>query len=274
LKSAFTYPGGKTYIADWIIDHFPQHHAYVEVFGGSASVLLQKPKSCVEVYNDVDGDIVNFFNVVRNNADELQEWCEQVPFAREMHDRWGKKWYDGWRPADDIVRAGVFYFLRRSQYAGKYRTFSGFASAATRNKAAQWHDDAQKIDDLKERLKHVQIENRDFQELITRLDGDDVLFYCDPPYLQEGDGLYNHGTFQHERFAEILRSTEGNWIVSYRDVPESLERYHVVERTVAQMMNTTHNDRNERDTERLVMNFDPDTVLRMTESKQQSLESF
>src|SRR5690606_6837914 len=77
------YHGGKWRIAPWIISHFPEHRVYVEPFGGGGSVLLRKPRSYAEVYNDLDGEIVNLFRVARDCGDELIRSVELTPFARD-----------------------------------------------------------------------------------------------------------------------------------------------------------------------------------------------
>jgi len=274
MKSVFPYPGGKSYLAPWIIEHIPDHDCYIELFGGSASVLVNKPKSRVEIFNDLDGDIVHFFDVLRTRDDELREWLETVPFAKELHERWGRQWYDGWRPDDDIKRAGVFFFLRRSQYAGKYKTFSGFRSASTTCSAKTWVRDTDKLEKFAQRLREVQIEQRDYAELFDRFDSEDVFYYADPPYVKEGDALYTHGEFDHERFVDTLESAEGKWMVSYMDLPPGLEDYYVVERGATQHMNKGHEERRDEATERLIMNFDPDEVTPFAGADQSNLEAF
>lgn len=77
------YHGGKWLLADWIISHFPAHRCYVEPFGGGGSVLIRKPRSHAEIYNDLDGEIVNLFRVVRDHGQQLREKLELTPFARE-----------------------------------------------------------------------------------------------------------------------------------------------------------------------------------------------
>lgn len=86
------YHGGKWKLAPWILRHLPPHRVYVEPFGGGGSVLLQKPRSYAEVYNDLDGEIVNLFRVARERGEELAQAVELTPFARLdrnlAEDRW------------------------------------------------------------------------------------------------------------------------------------------------------------------------------------------
>jgi len=269
----FPYPGGKSYLANWIISQMPEHDSYVELFGGSAAVLVNKPESRVEVFNDLDGDIVHFLEVLRDSRAQLQDWCSTVPYAKDLHEKWGRQWYQGWRPDDPIERAGIFYYLRNTQFAGKYRSFSGFASSTQTDKAGLWGREVDSLEEFAARLRDVQIENRDYAELLGRFDGENVLFYADPPYVEEGDALYSHeGAFDHSRFVDEITDIEGRWMVSYMDLPPGLADYHIVEKGTAQHMNKHHGEsRRESATERLVMNFDPKEVPKVSDSEQSTL---
>lgn len=108
--ATFPSPGGKSRYASWLLDH----QCFAEVFGGAARVLANKDpdSSSVEVYNDADGDLVHFFEVLRDKPDELVDWLDQMPYSRHLYDQWATHYYGGYRPVDDIKRAGRFYFLR------------------------------------------------------------------------------------------------------------------------------------------------------------------
>ena len=108
------YHGGKWILAPWIISHFPPHRVYVEPFGGAASVLLRKPRSYAEVYNDLDREIVSLFRVARERGEELRRALELTPFARQ-------EYLEAWHPSDDPLEQA-----RRTVI----RAYMGFASAA------------------------------------------------------------------------------------------------------------------------------------------------
>jgi len=116
--SAFPWPGGKTHYVGQILPFFPEHRRYVEPFGGSAALLLNKPKSYVEVFNDLDDDVVHFFQTVRERREELQEWLRTVPYSESLHEQWQGEYFDGHRPDDDVERAGRWLFLRCTTYGG------------------------------------------------------------------------------------------------------------------------------------------------------------
>lgn len=273
VRNLFPYPGGKTYLADWIVSNFPQHKCYVEVFGGAGSVLVQKPESRVEVINDRDGDIVQFYEVLRDRSTELADWLDRTPYARDVHEEWAEEFYSGVRPDDPIERAGRFFYLRYSQFASKYASASGFRSGRTRNIANELRQQSDAFDELSERLRKVQIENGDYSDIFDRFDGPETLFYCDPPYVDEGDALYRHGEFDHKRFAGSVDSLEGHAAISYMDIPEELSDWHTEERDSGQHMNKGHrsDDRRGSATERLVMNYDPHKSLQFSEAGQTTL---
>lgn len=258
MNCIFPYPGGKSRYASWIIENFPDHDCFVEVFGGSASVILNKPRSTVEVYNDLDNDLVHFFRVLRERGDELQEWLRNVPYSRDVYERWATAYYDGHRPDDDIERAGRFFYLRYTQFSGKYTSKSGFCFSAHPDgyTARQFPSAREDLTEFRDRFSGVHIENLDYGELIERYDRERTLFYLDPPYPDAGDALYSHdGEFDHGRFFDTVSAIEGKWIVSYGDVyPEEFDEYRTVERDQRYTMD---NDE-KRATERLFMNYDPD----------------
>lgn len=257
-ETVFPYPGGKTYLAPWVIEHFPEHDCYAEVFGGGASILVNKEPSRVEVFNDLDGDIVQFFEVLRDREDELREWLHDVPYAKDVHEEWATAFYAGERSEDPIERAGRFFFLRYSQFSGIYDGKSGFSTARVTNEATKFQNGIEELSDFSNRLRDVQIENRDFETFLDRFDGEETFFYCDPPYVDEGDDLYTHGEFDHRRFVDCLHNLEAKWCVSYTDLPPDLDDYRVVNRESNQRMSQGQDRSKSVRTERLVMNYDPE----------------
>lgn len=271
-RTVFPYPGGKTKLAPWIISQFPMHRCYVEVFGGGASILLNKPRSPNEVLNDKDGDVTQFFEVLRDRSGELVEWLRTVPYSKDLHEKWSGAFYAGYRPDDPIERAGRFFYLRYSQFSAKYRTKSGFTTSAPQNQAQRFSNAREDLLEFADRFDGVQIENRDYTVMLDRFDHPETLFYCDPPYMEEGDALYSHETaFDHADFVDLLEGSNGQWIVSYRDVPDALKDNHIVERDAGQWMNRGRDSRTEHATERLVMNFDPEATAPFVGAEQMTL---
>jgi len=280
MKSVFPYPGGKSQYANWIIDEFPDHGCFVEVFGGSAGVMVNKPPSHVDVYNDIDGDLVHFFEVLRDRTDELVTWLERTPYSRELHERYATEFYNGDRDEDDVTRAGKFFYLRYTQWGGHIAKKDIYKISRSpevgSSEATKFERKIDRLDEFAERFRGVNIEHLDYRELVEKYDRDTTLFYFDPPYVDVGDDYYNHeGEFDHSAFVETLHGLDGNWIVSYTDLPPGLDEYSVVTRE--QRVGLKHYEDGEKqdtNTERLIMNFNPNEVTPFAGADQSNLEAF
>lgn len=261
--SVFAYPGNKSSLADWVSEHLCQHKCYVEPFGGAAGVLANKPESYNEVYNDVDEDLVQFFDVLRERGAELKDWLQRLPYARKKYEQWADRWYsEGWRPEDPVKRAGVFFFLRSTSFGGTYQYPGGFAISSSRNQARTYAGQVDRLEEFAARFRNVVVENRDWEEIIESYDSDETLFYLDPPYY-DTRCRYRHGhEFDHEEFASTLDSIEGHWLVSYGDLPPAIEEVAetVAERTVRYNMGSGYNGEVEPSPETLAMSYDPSST--------------
>jgi len=213
----FAYPGSKTTYASWIIDHIPEHHLYVEPFGGAASVLVAKPRSDIEVYNDLNGDCVNFFRAVRDHPDELEHWVEHTPYSRELFEEYVEA-YPDW-PDDLVERAGRFFFVQSAAFGGKgvysdsptYKIAKGGSRSTDGGTGRAW--DSNPVANLSTRFKSVNIEWLDYADLVEKYDHEDAFFYFDPPYVDVGDDYYQveEGGFDHSRFVNTLHDMDGKW---------------------------------------------------------------
>lgn len=216
------YHGGKWMLAPWIIRHLPPHRVYVEPFGGAASVLLRKPRSYAEVYNDLDGDVVNLFHVVREHPEVLEHVVTWTPWSREEFDRANE-------PAEDPVERARRMIVRAFMgYAStgvlkKGRTgFRATSYRATQTGVADWVTYPPTIRDVAARMRGVCIESRDALEVVAQQDAADTLFYVDPPYSHgtrtgyQGGQAYAHELDDdgHRRLGEVLGSIEGMAVVS------------------------------------------------------------
>lgn len=276
-SGTFNYIGGKTTIAPWIIDHFPDHEVYVEPFGGSASVLMRKPQSPVEVYNDTNSDCVTFFEAVKRRPDDLKAWINTTPYSRELFDRWLTEWHAGERPDDIVEHAGRFLYLTKASFGGKLFEGSGTFSvhkspgADSQYGPTKWKRVVEQVEHVKSRFDYVQVEHADFQNVIERYDAPETFFYCDPPYMDVGDGYYetHADVFDHGRFAETLIDCEGKWLVSYdHHIPKTLQDYNTVSRTKESTVGRVDK------VETLTMNYDCDGETVMSELGQQNLEAY
>lgn len=261
-SSILPYPGGKSGLADWITSHMPTHDTYVEVFGGGAGVLFNKPKSKYEVYNDLDDDLTNFFAVLRNHPEELATWLQAVPYSRSQYEDWVYAFYNGERPTDRIERAGQFFAIRYMQFAGISSTANGFKSRARRSPARSFDNARNRINAMADRFAQVTIENQPFGDIFAQYDDStvDVLFYADPPYFGSED-QYTVG-FDRNKFVSQLLTVDADWMVSCIEVPLELQEYTVIEREERHRMSRTSNTV----CEKLVVNFDLDDCGRFVDS--------
>lgn len=215
MKAILKYPGAKNRIADWIISYIPKHTVYVELFAGSLAVLLNKERSHIETVNDIDGDIVNFFRVLRDYPDELKLAIELTPFAR---DEYKNAFQETEKPLEKARR----FCVRCWQGFGNSQLYqNGFKSGQqTRspNPARTWAELPEVMMQAAERLKGVQIENLPAEELIKRYNTKDVFFYVDPPYVPgvRKGYLYKYEMDReaHESFLRTVAGHPGRFMIS------------------------------------------------------------
>ncbi len=218
------YHGGKWMLAPWIISHFPEHRTYVEPFGGAASVLLRKPRSYAEVYNDLADGIVNVFQVLRDSPGELERRLRLTPFSRtEFMATYAETPEDPIEWARQVIFRSMAGFGSASVTKGYKTGFRANSSRSGTTPALDWMHYPDNLKDFVERLRGVVIENRDYREVMLQHDSPETLHYCDPPYVHSTRGFgnpqdkgYEHEMTdaQHEQFAEVLQDLRGMVIVS------------------------------------------------------------
>lgn len=182
-RPALKYFGGKWRLAPWIIEHFPPHGCYVEPFCGAASVFLRKSPAEFEVINDIDGDVVNFFQILRDETDNLIRAILTTPFSRAEYEL-------AWEPAEDPLERARRYYVRDQQgwSGGKNARPSGWRYQHSNNRGKSVIKDWNTVEHLYAivwRLKQAFIENDDALSIIDRYDQPHTLFYLDPPYLAD-----------------------------------------------------------------------------------------
>lgn len=221
---AFGWYGGKFSHLGWLLPLLPECHHYCEPFGGSAAVLLNREPSPIETYNDIDGEVANFFRVLRNQGDELVRLIALTPFSRE-------EFYQAVSPADatlsDLERARRFFVRARQARTGLAQTASlgRWANCKNTSRAgmsgvvSRWLGSVEALPEVALRLLRVQIENRPAVEVIEIYDAPGTLFYCDPPYVHETRGDRKAYGFEmdepaHRQLAGTLHRRRGKVAVS------------------------------------------------------------
>lgn len=187
MNAILNYPGAKWGMAQQIVSLMPPHRSYLEPFFGSGAVLFNKPPSAIETVNDLDGDITNFFRVLREQTDELIRLISLTPYSRDVFEDAHEN--RGTEPLDRAYR-----FAIRSRMGHGFKTYqkTGFKIdiyARERSYAVEcWNKTPERLCEAAARLKQVQIENRPALELIKKFNHENVLIYADPPYLMETRG--------------------------------------------------------------------------------------
>jgi len=190
---AFGWYGGKFSHLRWLLPLLPKSHHYCEPFAGSAAVLLNRDPSPVETYNDIDGEVTNFFRVLRDDPDELIRIIALTPFSRE---EFHKAIEVNLAYLSDLERARLFYIRARQTRTGLSQpaTLVRWANCKQTSRSVRsgvvssWLGGGEALPEIADRLLCVQIENRPAIEVIKLYDSPETLFYCDPPYLHSTRG--------------------------------------------------------------------------------------
>lgn len=226
MRAVFRYPGSKWSIADWIIAHFPENYermVYLEPFVGSGAVFFNKRPGTVETINDLDSDIVNLFQVLREHPEDLKRALDLTPYSREEYDR-------SFEPCDEPVEKARRYMVKTTQAIGA--KLQGKQKCGWRNHkqmkiggtACKWGGISDTVNLAAARLRSdtthlVQIEHMDALKLIARYNNSDTLMYLDPPYLRstrKSGALYNHEMDEAEQvlLLDLITKSRAKIIIS------------------------------------------------------------
>lgn len=223
---AFGYYGGKFSHLDWLLPLLPECYHYCEPFGGSCAVLINRKPSKIETYNDLEGEVVNFFRVLRDDKENLIEKILLTPFSREEFDLSCQLGVD----LSNIERARRFYVKIRQVFGGIPNTCTTgrWASCVKTSRGnmsgaiSRWIGGTEKLAIVAERLLRVQIENRPAIEVIKKYDSDGTFFYCDPPYIHRtrvdiSSYSFEMSDIEHAELANVLNSVKGRVAFSNYD---------------------------------------------------------
>lgn len=262
---AFGWYGGKFSHLDWLLPHLPPCHHYCEPFGGSAAILLNRPPSSVETYNDLDGEVVNFFRVLREEKSRLIESIALTPFSREEFARACKL-----DPRlSEFERARRFYVrarqvrtgLAQTATVGRWANCKNTSRAGMSGVISRWLGGIDDLTYIAERLLRVQIENRPAIDIVNLYDSKETLFYCDPPYVHgtRGDTKsygYELTDDQHRQLAKALNLAKGLVAISNYQCALMDELYPAPKwRKILSPMKTIHSTKDKRQ-EVLWTNYD------------------
>lgn len=227
------YFGAKWQLADWIISQMPPHTLYCEPFCGGAAVFFRKPLAALNVLNDINGDVVNFFRVLRERRDELIEAINLTPWSREEYEQALSSFDDA--DTDPLERARRMYIIANQSFSGggTGNKKTGWRHQINFNRGTAVTGEWSRLTGLQlaaARLKNAQIENDHALKVIERYDSTRTLFYVDPPYVIQSRaraaGRYHHEMNEqdHRDLAARLQQLDGYVLLSgYRsDLYEEL----------------------------------------------------
>jgi DNA adenine methylase len=234
---AFGWYGGKYSHLDWLLPLLPECHHYCEPFGGSAAVMLNREPSPVETYNDIDGEVVNFFQALRDHKQELLYAIGMTPFSREEF-LYAISSNGNGKGLSSVERARRFFVRARQVRTGLAQTASigRWANCLRTSRAgmsgavSRWLGSVEGLERIAGRLLRVQIENDKAINVIKRYDSAETLFYCDPPYPHESRGdakaySYEMNDEDHIQLAKLLSTVKGKVAVSGYDCDLMNELY-------------------------------------------------
>jgi len=199
-RAPFPWFGGKgnPKIKKAILGLLSEHEFYVEPFGGGASILISKPAAKVEVYNDVNRGVVNFFRVIAD-ADYFGKFMARaalLPVSRELFEEFGRTWPGIHDPVEQAVR---WYYIAQQSFGGMFAKSWGTAvttsSRGMSDTTSTWRASFENLPKVHDRIQRVQIECADWRDILKRFSGTGWLAYCDPPYVA---GTRKAGGYDHE----------------------------------------------------------------------------
>lgn len=225
MRPPFAYYGGKGRLAPWIVSLLPPHRVYAEPFAGSGAVLFAKPAATHEILNDLNGDIVTFFRILRDRPEDLERACRLTPYSREEFAR-----ADLTDPTiDDLERARRWWVRVSQSFAKNGATTTGWSTSIKRgsNNARSAWNHLDEFAQIADRLGWVTIENRDALQIIEEYSDHDGVLYVDPPYLGDtrtsyaggrrpgGDYIHEFHTHdEHRQLADALHASPSTVILS------------------------------------------------------------
>ena len=228
-KTPLTWFGGKFYMISTILERIPPHKRYVEIFGGSAAILYAKPRVEVEVYNDLNPGLSNLMSVLKDDELFSQFYRKIVvqPSAREIYEGYKKTWES---QTDQIEHAVQWFTINRQCFSG---CFAGsWKIGVTRKLGETWFNHVRGLPSTRQRIRHIDVENADWRDLLPKYDDKDTFFYLDPPYVhsERSSYMYDHEMTDddHIELIEAIQSLKGKVLLSgyHNPIYEKLEWSH------------------------------------------------
>ncbi len=257
MKTPITYYGGKQQLVKHLLAIIPAHRLYCEPFFGGGALFFAKPKSEVEVINDLNGEVINFYKVLKTDFKALEKEVKATLHSRELFNK-AREIYKNPKKYNELKRAWAFWTLTNQGFAGMVTSW-GFGNTPSKEKSL-----ANKRDDFTsayaDRLRTVQVENNDALKVMDRCDGKDTFFYLDPPYFNSDMGHYKGYTeADYTKLLEKTAGLKGKFLLSSYPSPVlnrfiKKHKWHV-QKVTKSVAVTKYTDKTK--TEMMVFNYDP-----------------
>jgi len=249
--------GGKSKSVKTILPLIPEHDCYVETFFGGGWIYFAKEKSKVEVINDINGELINFFEVLRTKKNEFMSQFDFALKSRELYLEFSKN--ENLLKLSDIERAFRFYYIIQNAFGGMYRMNkkgecnASFVSSPRKEAQGSFWD-MQKIEEAHTRLKNTIIENRDYKDLIKIYDKEYTFFFFDPPY--DTDLKYNgESNFDYDELLQVCRNLKGKFLLTLNgEMRDKFSEFYIMENKVAHTINGWEGKEN-NSTEIIIANY-------------------
>lgn len=257
MKTPITYYGGKQTLLKYSLPLIPQHRMYCEPFFGGGAVFFAKRKSDVEVINDINGEVINFYKVIKTKFSELQKEIQSTLHSRELYKK-AMEIYKNPEKYSDVKRAWALWTATNQGFAGMIGSW-GFGKDDSKEAALANKRDAF-TKDYEQRLTKVQVESNNAIKVIKRCDDKETFIYADPPYIGSDQGHYKgYSESDYRELLDTLAKVKGKFLLS--SYPSKILTAYInkykwkVQMITKSIAVTKHTDKLK--TEMIVMNYDP-----------------
>lgn len=235
MDSILNWCGGKSLSAKKIVELMPEHFCYVEAFFGAGWIFYSKPPSKVEVVNDVNGELINFWRVIQRQPEKFLERSKYEMYSRDLFHEYYKDFYSGEHyKLSDLEKAFRFFCMIKEAFASGFG--KGWGYGQSRNQANAFFNEFKLVDEVAKRLKYCQIDNKDFQSVIEDYDNATTLVVVDPPYIKSdvdaqyfksmgANNIVGFTLHDHQRLYTTLIKMKGKFILTIDDAPFIRDRY-------------------------------------------------
>jgi len=258
LKSPIKWVGGKSKLVDKLIPLIPKHRCYVEVFGGAGWLLFAKEEntSKVEILNDYDSGLMNFWSVIQNAPDQFLDSFEYTLVSRELFDIYKKQWKTG--SIDDCIeKAHIFYYLVNAGFGSDMKNPVFGTKKQDRNRLRlDQLDDSIKL--AHKRLIKTTIEHLDFKKCVNKYDDEQTFFYFDPPYRKTKPYAVSFNDKDYETLAVVCKNMNGKFLMTINNdeyIKELFKDFNIMTHEIYYSVCKTQNGRQDFK-ELIITNYD------------------